>query len=192
MYAAEVRPGDDVVVVGIGGIGINAVQGAKIAGARQIFAIDPLQFKREKAVEFGATHTASSIEEAADLIGEATNGRMATKVILTLGLGQGEMIGAALAVTSKGGRVVVTNIHPFEETQVSMSALDLTLMQKQVVGALFGSASPRADIPRLLDLYARGLLKLDELVTRTYDLAEVNQGYDDMRNGANLRGVIKF
>jgi S-(hydroxymethyl)glutathione dehydrogenase/alcohol dehydrogenase len=73
-----------------------------------------------------------------------------------------------------------------------MSALDLTLMQKQVVGALFGSASPRADIPRLLDLYARGLLNLDELVTRTYDLAEVNQGYDDMRNGANLRGVIKF
>jgi S-(hydroxymethyl)glutathione dehydrogenase/alcohol dehydrogenase len=192
VYAAEVRPGDDVVVVGIGGIGINAVQGAKIAGARQIFAIDPLQFKREKAVEFGATHTASSIEEAADLIGEATNGRMATKVILTLGLGQGEMIGAALAVTSKGGRVVVTNIHPFAETQVSMSALDLTLMQKQVVGALFGSASPRADIPRLLDLYARGLLNLDELVTRTYDLAEVNQGYDDMRNGANLRGVIKF
>jgi len=192
VYAAEVKPGDDVAVVGIGGIGINAVQGAKMAGARQIFAVDPVQFKRDKALEFGATHTAASLEEAAEIIGEATHGRMATKVILTIGLGQGAMIGAALAVTSKRGRVVVTNVHPAAETQVSMSALDLTLMEKQVVGSLFGSANPRFDIPRLLDLYGRGELKLDELVTRTYDLAEVNQGYDDMRNGRNLRGVIRF
>ena len=192
VYAAEVKPGDDVAVVGIGGVGINAVQGAKMAGARQIFAIDPVQFKRDKALEFGATHTAASLEEAVELIGQATQGRMATKVILTLGVGQGEAIAAALAVTSKRGRVVVTNIHPATETQVSMSALDLTLMEKQVVGSLFGSANPRADIPRLLDLYARGELKLDELLTRTYDLTEVNQGYDDMRNGRNLRGVIRF
>jgi len=192
VYAAEVKPGDDVVVAGIGGIGINVIQGAKMAGARQIFAIDPVPFKREKALEFGATHTVASIEEAADIVSEATNGRMANKVILTLGLGRGEMIGAALAVTSKGGRVVVTNVHRAAETQVSMSALDLTLMEKQVVGSLFGSANPRYDIPRLLDLYGRGQLKLDELVTRTYDLAEVNQGYDDMRNGRNLRGVITF
>jgi NDMA-dependent alcohol dehydrogenase len=190
VYSAQVQPGEDVVVVGIGGIGINAVQGAKLAGARQIFAIDPFEFKREKALEFGATHTASSLEEAVTVVGDATQGRMANKVILTLGVGDGEAIGAALAITAKRGRVVVTNIHPAAETHVSMSALDLTLMEKQVVGALFGSANPRADIPRLLDLYDRGQLKLDELVTRTYDLTEVNQGYDDMRNGRNLRGVI--
>jgi S-(hydroxymethyl)glutathione dehydrogenase/alcohol dehydrogenase len=192
VYAADVQPGDDVAVVGIGGIGINAVQGARLAGARQIFAIDPVQFKRDKAVEFGATHTASSIEEALIVIGEATDGRMANKVILTLGLGKGEMIGAALAATAKRGRVVVTNIHAAAETEVTMSALDLTLMEKQVVGSLFGSANPRVDIPRLLDLYDRGQLKLDELVTRTYSLAEVNHGYEDMREGRNLRGVIQF
>jgi NDMA-dependent alcohol dehydrogenase len=192
VYAAEVQPGEDVVVVGIGGIGINAVQGAKLAGARQIFAVDPVQFKRDKAVEFGATHTASTLEEALTTIGDATEGRMANKVIMTMGLGKGEAIGAALAVTAKRGRVVITNIHAALETDVTMSALDLTLMEKQVIGSLFGSANPRVDIPRLLDLYSRGQLKLDELVTRTYSLAEVNAGYEDMREGRNIRGVITY
>ncbi|HLI55156.1 MAG TPA: NDMA-dependent alcohol dehydrogenase [Acidimicrobiales bacterium] len=192
VYAAEVKPGEDVAVVGIGGIGINAIQGAKIAGARQIFAVDPVEWKREQAVAFGATHTAASLEEAAGVVGEATQGRMANKVIMTMGVGRGEAIAAALAITSKLGRVVVTNIHPATEIQVTMSALDLTLMEKQVVGSLFGSANPRVDIPRLLDLYERGELKLDELVTRTYSLDEVNQGYEDMRQGRNLRGVIVF
>jgi len=114
---------------------------------------------------------------------------LADKVV-TLGVGQGSMIGKALAITAKRGRVVVTNLHPASEVQVDMSALDLVLMEKQVVGSLFGSANPRADIPRLLQLYRAGQLKLDELVTGTYSLSQINQGYDDMRNGRNLRGVI--
>jgi len=192
VYAAGVTPGEDVAVVGIGGIGINAVQGARLAGAHRIFAIDPVPFKREQAMAFGATHTASSLEEAAAVIGEATLGRMANKVIMTMGLGQGELVGAALAVTAKRGRVVITNLHAATEMQVSMSPLDLTLMEKQVVGSLFGSANPRADIPKLLGLYAQGQLMLDELVTRTYRLDEINTGYEDMREGRNLRGVINF
>jgi len=192
VYAAGVTPGEDVAVVGIGGIGINAVQGARLAGAHRIFAIDPVPFKREQAMAFGATHTASSLEEAAAVIGEATLGRMANKVIMTMGLGQGELVGAALAVTAKRGRVVITNLHAATEMQVSMSPLDLTLMEKQVVGSLFGSANPRADIPKLLGLYAQGQLMLDELVTRTYRLDEINTGYEDMREGRNLRGVIDF
>jgi S-(hydroxymethyl)glutathione dehydrogenase/alcohol dehydrogenase len=192
VYAADVTPGDDVAIIGIGGIGINAVQGAKLAGANRIFAIDPVQFKRDKALEFGATHTAASLEEAAALIGDVTWGRMANKVIMTMGLGKGDAIAGALAITAKRGRVVVTNIHSAAETQVSMSAFELTLMEKQVVGSLFGSANPRLDIPRLLGLYAAGQLKLDELVTRTYRLDEVNTGYEDMREGRNLRGVINF
>ncbi len=192
VYAADVTPGEDVAVVGVGGIGINAIQGAKLAGAHRIFAIDPLPFKREKAMEFGATHTASSLEEALAQIGEVTLGRMANKVIMTMGLGDGNAIAAALAITAKRGRVVVTNIHSAAETQVAMSAFELTLLEKQVVGSLFGSANPRVDIPRLLGLYADGQLKLDELVTRTYRLDEVNHGYEDMREGRNLRGVINF
>ena len=192
VYAAEVTPGDTVAVVGVGGIGANAVQGARLAGAQRIVAIDPLESKRTRAEGFGATHTASSLEEALPLITDLTLGRMANKVIMTMGLGQGDAIAGALALTAKRGRVVITNIHSAMETQVSMSALDLTLMEKQVVGSLFGSANPRVDIPRLLELYSDGQLKLDELVTRTYSLDEVNAGYDDMRQGRNLRGVIAF
>ncbi len=192
VYTAEVAPGEDVAVVGIGGIGINAVQGARLAGAQRIFAIDPVPFKREQAIAFGATHTSPSLEEAYRLIAEVTQGRMANKVILTMGVGRGEAIGSALGIAAKRGRVVVTNIHPALETQVSMSALDLTLMEKQVIGSLFGSANPRRDIPKLLELYADGQLNLDDLVTRTYRLDEVNQGYEDMREGRNLRGVITY
>jgi S-(hydroxymethyl)glutathione dehydrogenase/alcohol dehydrogenase len=192
VYAAEVQPGDNVAVIGIGGIGINAVQGARLAGAERIFAVDPVEFKREQAQKFGATHTASSIEEATGLIAEETWGRMANKVIVTMGVGDGQMMAPILAATSKRGRVVVTNIHPATEITATMSLLDLTLMEKSVVGSIFGSANPRYDIPKLLELYRKGQLDLDDLVTRTYALEDVNQGYQDMRDGKNLRGVLLY
>ncbi len=190
VYAAETAPGDVVAVVGIGGIGANAIQGAKLAGAKQIWAIDPLENKREKAMEFGATHTAASLEEALPAIQEASWGRMANKTIMTMGVGSGELLAGALAITAKRGRVVVTNIHPALEMSASMSLLDLTLMEKQVVGSLFGSANPRADIPRLAELYRKGQLDLDGMITRTYTLEQINEGYQDMRDGKNIRGVI--
>jgi S-(hydroxymethyl)glutathione dehydrogenase/alcohol dehydrogenase len=192
VYAAEVRPGDDVVVVGVGGIGINAVQGARIAGAGRIFAIDPVPFKRERALSFGATHAAESLAEARELVGQVTLGRMADKVILTMGVGSGEAIGDALSITAKRGRVVVTNLQSVFLEDVKLNLTDLTLMEKQVVGSLFGSANPRKDIPALLELNRRGLLELEGLVTRTYALEDINLGYEDMRQGRNLRGVIVF
>jgi NDMA-dependent alcohol dehydrogenase len=192
VYAADVRPGDIVAVVGVGGIGINAVQGARLAGAKQIWAIDPVEFKRSKALEFGATHTAPSLEEALPLISEASWGRMANKVIMAMGLGSGELLAAALSITAKRGRVVITNIHPALETTANVSLLDLTLSEKQVVGALFGSGNPRADIPMLLELYHRGQIELDGLVTKTYPLEGVNDGYADLRDGQNLRGVLIY
>jgi NDMA-dependent alcohol dehydrogenase len=192
VYAADVRPGDIVAVVGVGGIGINAVQGARLAGAKQIWAIDPVEFKRSKALEFGATHAAPSLEEALPLISEASWGRMANKVIMAMGLGSGELLAAALSITAKRGRVVITNIHPALETTANVSLLDLTLSEKQVVGALFGSGNPRADIPMLLELYHRGQIELDGLVTKTYPLEGVNDGYADLRDGQNLRGVLIY
>ncbi|MGH9133264.1 MAG: NDMA-dependent alcohol dehydrogenase [Ilumatobacteraceae bacterium] len=192
VYAAEVGPGDVVAVVGIGGIGANAIQGARLAGAKQIWAIDPVEFKREKAMEFGATHTASSMAEALPLITDASWGTMANKVIMTMGVGSGAVLGEALALASKRGRVVVTNIHPALEMSATVSLLDLTLMEKQVVGALFGSGNPRADIPKLLGLYRDGQLDLDGLVTNTYTLDDVNAGYDAMRAGENIRGVMVY
>ena len=192
VYAAEVKPGDTVAVVGVGGIGANAIQGAKLAGAKRIIAIDPVEFKREKAMEFGATHTFSSMEEALPGIQELTWGTMANKVIMTMGVGSGEVIGSAMALASKRGRVVVTNIHPALEYSASMSLLDLTLMEKQLVGSLFGSGNPRADIPKLIGLYREGQLDLDGLVTNEYPLEGVNEGYDAMRAGTNIRGVLKY
>jgi S-(hydroxymethyl)glutathione dehydrogenase/alcohol dehydrogenase len=192
VYAADVQPGDVVAVVGIGGLGINAVQGARLAGARRIIAIDPVEFKREQALEFGATDTAASLDEAIGVVGEASWGRMANKVIMTMGVGRGDLLAGALAITAKRGRVVVTNIHPWTEVTANVSLLDLTLMEKQVVGSLFGSGNARADIPKLLELYGAKQLKLDELVTRTYALEGVNDGYEDMRGGKNIRGVLVY
>ncbi len=192
VYAAEVTPGDTVVVVGAGGIGANAIQGARIAGAKRIIAIDPIEFKREKAMDFGATHTASSMTEAVGLLQELTMGAMANKVIMTMGVGNGALIGEAMALTAKRGRVVVTNIHPLLEFGASISLADLTLMEKQLVGSLFGSGNPRSDIPKLLGLYREGQLDLDGLVTREYSLDEINEGYRAMRDGENIRGVIKY
>ncbi|HWM21579.1 MAG TPA: NDMA-dependent alcohol dehydrogenase [Ilumatobacteraceae bacterium] len=192
VYAAQVAPGDIVAVVGIGGIGANAIQGARLAGAKQIWAIDPLEFKREKAMEFGATHTAPSMAEALPLITDSSWGTMANKVIMTMGVGSGAVLAEALALTAKRGRVVVTNIHPAAELSASVSLLDLTLFEKQIVGSLFGSGNPRADIPKLLNLYRDGQLDLDGLVTNTYTLDGVNDGYDAMRKGENIRGVMVY
>ena len=190
--SAGVRPGESVVVIGVGGIGASAIQGAKLAGAEHIIAIDPVEWKREMATKFGATHTAPSVEEAGGLIGEVTWGRMADKVICCKGVGRGSDMAAIMAITAKLGRVVVTNIHPMHELDVSLSLCDLTLMEKQVVGALFGSCNIRRDIPKLLRLYDEGQLDLDGMVTRTYKLDDINQGYQDMLDGKNIRGVLIY
>lgn len=192
VYTAEVKPGDYVAVVGAGGIGSNAVQGAAMAGARVVTAIDPVEFKREKAMEFGATHTASSIEEAMEQLGETTWDRGYDKVIMTMGTGDGETLGKAFELGGKRSRIVVTNLHGTTEGTINIPGIMLTMFEKQVVGSLFGSANIRKDIPRLFELYLQGQLKLDELVTQTYTLDQINDGYQAMRDGENIRGVIIY
>lgn len=192
VYAGEVQPGDSVAVIGIGGIGAAAVQGARLAGAERIFAIDPVQLKRELAPKFGATHTFASIEEAMEPIRAETWGRMCDKVVCAMGVGRGSMIASIMALTAKRGRVVVTNIHPMSEMDVSLNLCDLTLMEKQIVGTIFGSANIRYDIPHLLHLYRIGQLDLEGMLTNRYKLGDINQGYQDMRDGKNIRGVIVY
>ena len=190
VYAGGVKPGDVVAVVGVGGIGGSAIQGAKIAGARHIFAIDPVDNKRDRAAGLGATHTAASMAEAIGLINEVSWGHMADVVVMAMGTGDGSQLATALAMCAKGGKVVVTNIHKPTEITATVSLLDLTLTEKKIVGALFGSANPRADIPKLLHLFRAGKLDLQNMVTRTYPLEDVNKGYEDMREGRNIRGVL--
>ncbi len=191
-YAAEVKAGETVVVIGCGGIGMNAVQGAKMAGAGMVIAVDTNEAKHELAERFGATHTAGSVEDALPLVMELTHGRMAEKVIVTIGVGSGDMVGQALSLTGKGGRCVHTSVAPLDTTEVSLNLFELTLSEKSLVGSIFGSANPRRDIPRLLEMYQNGQLMLDELITKTYPLDDINEGYDDMRNGSNIRGMVMY
>ena len=188
----ETRDGDTVVVMGVGGIGMNAVQGARIAGARVIVALDPVEYKRTRSLEFGATHTAATVEEAVALVAELTRGQMADVCVVSTDSAEGAYVAVALSLVGKRGRVVMTAIPHPTDTSVDMSLFDLTLYEKQVRGSLFGSSNPRSDIPKMLDLYRAGQLKLDELVTREYTLEEINQGYADMHAGINLRGLIRF
>jgi len=191
-HVADVRPGETVVVIGVGGVGINAVQGAAAAGAARVIAIDPVEFKRESALKLGATHAYASVEEALMPVMETTYGRMAEKVIITIGRLKGEDIGQAQSLTGKGGRMVLTGMGDFADQTATLNMALLTLMQQDLQGAIFGGGNPRADIPALLKMYDLGLLKLDELITNTYKLEDINQGYADMRDGKNLRGVILY
>lgn len=188
----EVRDGDTAVVMGVGGIGINAVQGARIAGARAVVALDPIEYKRTRSLEFGATHTAATVEEAQALVTDLTHGAMADVCVVSTDSAEGEYVAQALRLVGKRGRVVMTAIPHPTDTSVDMSLFDLTLYEKQVRGSLFGSSNPRHDIPRMLELYQAGKLKLNELITREYTLEEINQGYADMHAGVNLRGLIRY
>ncbi|MCW3469363.1 NDMA-dependent alcohol dehydrogenase [Rhodococcus pyridinivorans] len=184
--------GDTVVVIGVGGVGINSVQGAAHAGARFVVAIDPVEFKRQKAKGFGATHVFASIEEAAPVIGEITWGQMANVTVITVGEITGDIIGPALGLTAKGGQVVVVGMGHATDSQVTMSLFELTLLQKRLQGAIFGGTGPRSQIPKLLELYRNGQLDLDNLVTKTYKLEDINEGYADMHAGKNLRGLVLY
>ena len=191
-HRADVRPGDTVVVVGIGGIGINAVQGAAMAGAKRVIAVDPVEFKREKAMEFGATHTFASMADAMPAIAELTWGQMADKVIMTPGVLYGEMMQLGTAMAGKGGTIVVTGLAPMAQTESSVNLFELAMWNKEIKGTIFGSLNPRHDIPNLLGMYREGTLKLDELITRRYTPDQINEGYQAMRNGENIRGVIMY
>jgi NDMA-dependent alcohol dehydrogenase len=189
---ADVRPGENVVVMGAGGVGMNAVQGAAAAGAKRVMVIEPVAKKREWAMDLGATHVFESAEEATGKVNELTWGRMADKTIITVGDIQGEDIQTALSLTGKGGRAVVTGMGNAANTDVKLSLFELTLLQKDLQGAIFGGLSPRSAIPELLSLYQEGQLKLDDLVTTRYSLEDINEGYQDMRDGKNIRGMVVY
>jgi NDMA-dependent alcohol dehydrogenase len=190
VYAAKVEPGDTVVVYGIGGIGINSVQGARFAGARHLIAVDPLENKRELATQLGATHTASSGEEAMELVTQLTNGVGADKAIVTVDVVDETVVQQAFDAIRKGGTAVITGLADPTKVTVQLSGAVMTLFRKEVKGSLFGNSNPTYDIPKMLDLYRSGDVHLDELITKTYTLDEVNQGYDDLLAGKNVRGVI--
>lgn len=186
------QPGDTVVIVGTGGVGINAVQGARAAGAAVVVAVDPVDFKRDSAKFFGATDTCPSLEAAFPVVQEITRGVMADRVVLTPSVLLPELVLPALMLTRKGGTCLMTAVPRIEIASVPMILSDMMQNCKTLKGLLFGGLNPRTSLPMLLSMYRSGRLKLDELVTQRYRLDDINQGYTDMREGRNIRGVIEF
>ena len=165
---------------------------AVIAGARYIFAIDPVEWKREQALKFGATHAFANVDEAAGAIAEITHGGMCKKVIVTVGEVKGSDVNGWMNITAKAGTCVLTGMGQMFATDVTLDLSMLTLLQKNLQGSIFGGANPKLDIPLLLSMYKVGKLNIADMITREYTLDQINEGYKDMLEGRNIRGVIRY
>ncbi|MGW4824054.1 Zn-dependent alcohol dehydrogenase [Streptomyces sp. NPDC004227] len=192
VHLAGVRPGEHVVVIGCGGVGMNSLQGARTAGADIVVAVDPNAYKREQAATFGATHAVADIPEAKALLEELTHGHLADVAILSVGVGSSALIGQMMTTVGLDGRGVITAVTPGAADAIEMSVIGFTLSQQTLRGNVYGGVNMHRDIRVLLGLYRRGKLNLDELVTRRYALEDINQGYADMHAGLNLRGVVQL
>jgi NDMA-dependent alcohol dehydrogenase len=189
---AKVTTGDTVVVIGVGGIGTAAIQGARINGAAHIIAVDPVEFKRKSALQFGATHTAADTDEAASMLRELTRGVMADSVVVSPSIISEQDVQPALSLTRKGGTCVLTGMSASTTGSIAINLQEFTLWNKTIAGTVYGSCNPRVDVARFARLYEAGLLQLDEMITRRYRLDDINDGYRDLLNGEIIRGVIDF
>jgi Zn-dependent alcohol dehydrogenase len=187
---AKVKPGSSVAVFGCGGVGLSAIQGARIAGARQIVAIDALEPKLAMARQFGATDVLlfDKEQDVVKPLKKVTGGGpdYAFECV-----GSGELAAAAYRAVSRGGLAVVVGVaKPSDSTAVR--TMTLPFEEKTLTGSYFGSCVPRVDFPRMLALYLGGSLKLEELITRRYKVDEAAQAFADLQSGRNARGVIVF
>lgn len=194
VYTARTRVGDTVVVIGAGGIGLNAVQGARQAGAAVIIAVDPVLAKRDLALTLGATHAVATVPESAT-VAAACNpvARGADTVIVAVGNLTTATVTDAFRATGRGGTVVIAGLsHDPLELNIQLPGTVLAATERRVAGCFFGSANPVRDVPLLLGEYQRGRLQLDQLISRRYQLDEVSAGYADLASGRNVRGLIEF
>ncbi|MBW0014790.1 Zn-dependent alcohol dehydrogenase [Mycobacterium sp.] len=189
---ANIRGGDTAVVIGAGGIGTAAIQGARISGAARIVAIDVSEFKRECAPRFGATHTAATASEAIKTVSDLTHGVMADAVIVSPAMIGETDVATALALTRKGGTCVLTGLPSPMTHSVAVALQEFILMNKTLCGTVFGSCNPRSDIPLLATMYGSGQLLLEEMITKRYALDQINAAYADLADGRLIRGVIDF
>ncbi len=186
--ACKVTPGETVLVVGCGGVGLAAINSAKIAGAGKVIAADPLPEKRALAEALGATHTVDALaDDAAKQIIEISGGGVHWGIEAV-----GRKASADLAVASlrRGGSAVILGMMPLD-CKVGLSAMDL-LGGKKLMGAIMGMNHFPVDLPRLVDFYMRGLLDLDTIIAERIGLEDVNAGFDKMREGSHARSVVMF
>jgi len=191
LNTAMIRQGDTVAVVGCGGVGLNIVQGARIAGAEVIVAIDVVPAKLATAEVFGATHMVdASRVDATNAVRDLTGQRGAD--VAFEALGQGRTIEQTVDMTRRGGQAILVGIPRLDVMLTVPAMLGLVLQERTIKGCWYGSSDIRRDVPRLVDLYREGCLRLDELVSRRIDLSEVNQALEDMKAGEATRSVIVY
>lgn len=198
---AGVHTGDKVVVWGCGGVGLSAVQGAVIAGAGEVIAVDVKDAKLAKARELGATmalnpHRDRSPnphrDETAEVILAHTGWRGVDSVILAVDYVNPTLIAACFATLRKGGTLVIVGVTNPRHQSIDVSSLELTFTEKTITGCVYTGSPPDLALPRNLDLYAQGRLKLDEMISAYYPLEEVNQAFEDLLNGDNVKGIVRF
>ena len=134
----------------------------------------------------------ATAEEALEPISDMTGGMMANSALVTVDVTTSKLVGEAASVVGKLGKVAITSLPKMTDVGADVSVFEMIVYEKQIIGCLFGHANPRADIPKLLSLYRNGSLMLDELVTRTYTLDQINDGYEDMRTHRNIRGLVLY
>jgi S-(hydroxymethyl)glutathione dehydrogenase/alcohol dehydrogenase len=191
MNTADIKKGDTVAVVGCGGVGLNVIQGARIAGASEIIAVDMNETKLQMAKEFGATATvnASQADAVSEVMG-MTEQRGADVAFEVIGLQQ--TIDQTIMMTRRGGEAVLVGV-PRMDAMVTVPAfLGMVVSAKTISGCWYGSSNVQKDVPKLVDLYKKGDLKLDELISRTIPLEDVNDAFAAMQTGEIARTVIEY
>jgi S-(hydroxymethyl)glutathione dehydrogenase/alcohol dehydrogenase len=187
---AKVRPFQSVVVMGVGGVGINAIQGAAYVGAYPVIAVDVLETKLKMALDFGATHTVNAKSESAEEeIRKLTSGRGAEFVFVTVG--SMPAITQGMAFTCPRGTTVIIGLPNYKD-QFCFSPLDLIPVEKNLIGGFMGATNLKRDIPILVNMYQTGRLKLDELITGRFPLENINEAMALTEKGEGLRNVIMF
>ena len=186
---AGVQAGSSVAIFGAGGVGLSAIMGARLAGAAVIAAVDPFPFRRETALELGATHALDpGSDDVPAALRSLTEGRGADAAIDSAGAPG--VLAAAYTAVRRGGTVVAVGLPP-EGSSAELPAADLAREEKIITGSFYGSCSPQVDMPKVLDLYMDGLLPLDRLVSRAYPLEEINEAFAAMNAGEVARAVIR-
>ncbi|MFD4442031.1 NDMA-dependent alcohol dehydrogenase [Nocardia sp. NPDC058519] len=192
VHTARIQPGEDVAIIGLGGVGASTLQGAVLSGASRIFVVDPVEWQRKQAEKLGATDVYPDLATATAGIAAATAGRMCHKVIASMGRRDGDDLEAWMDLTARAGTCVLTAMGTTLAAEVPLKLSMRTLLQKNLQGSLFGGGNPHEDILEVLALYKLGDLDLDGTVTKEYRLDQINEGYEEIHRTHDLRGIIRF
>jgi NDMA-dependent alcohol dehydrogenase len=191
LNTANIRKGDTVAVIGCGGVGLNVIQGARIAGAAEIIAIDMNETKLSLAKEFGATATVNASQaDPVSQVMSMTSEIGADVAFEVIGLQQ--TIDQTINMTRRGGQAILVGVPRMDVMTTIPAFFGIVLAEKTIKGCWYGSSDVQRDVPKLVDLYRKGQLKLDELVSRTITLEQVNEAFDAMKTGEVARSVIQY